>query len=348
MENYYAVLGLNSSATIDEIRRAYRILARRYHPDVNPGAASEEKFKKVAQAYGVLSEPDKRKQYDLELERAEVERSTRGRAFTEYARAAQHARARQSAKPGPRPRPMSSPRPEFSKDQFRTNSGKESKIRKAFSRVSQSGFVAAARRVRNAFKSGIEIDGEKRPFRSRQVSQISIIEVSISVADAIRGVRKTVEINEGSFVRKISVTIPAGVRNGSVVRFRQKGSGAEEIVVITRVAAHPFISMTAKGVVLEVPVTISEALNGAKVQVPGIDEPVIISIEPGSQSGTEIRLRDRGAQHRDGTRGDLFVRLMIRNPASPEAVGLKEKVREIEAYYGEAVRRTLPKSLLDL
>ena len=68
MENHYSVLGINNSATVEEIRRAYRILARRYHPDVNPGNSSEEKFKRISQAYDTLSNTEKRREYDTELE----------------------------------------------------------------------------------------------------------------------------------------------------------------------------------------------------------------------------------------------------------------------------------------
>lgn len=351
MENHYAVLGLPSSATIDEIRRAYRILARRYHPDVNPGGTSEEKFKKVAEAYGVLSDIEKRKQYDLELEQAESNRSTRSRAFSEYARAARYAKTKEAAAR----RAADAYRPKNKRSASETRGSKApppeetmSPIFKVFSKVRKSGLASAARRVRRAFRRGADGETERKPFRASQVSQISIIEVSLTINDAIRGVRKTVEINEGTFVRKISVTIPAGVRNGSVVRFRQKNAGAEEVVIITRVAQHPSISMSAKGIIVEVPITVHEALSGTKIQIPGLDEPIFVTVEPGAQSGTEIRIRDRGTQLRDGTRGDLFVRLMIKVPTSPDAVGLKEKGKELEAYYGESVRRNLPKSLFEL
>jgi DnaJ-class molecular chaperone len=106
--------------------------------------------------------------------------------------------------------------------------------------------------------------------------------------------------------------------------------------------------MTPKGLVVEVPITVNEAIHGARIQVPGIDEPVIVTVEPGSQSGTEIRVKDRGVQHRDGLRGDLFVRLMVHIPEAVNAVGLKERSEALEAYYGTSLRKNLPKSVFGL
>jgi DnaJ-class molecular chaperone len=174
------------------------------------------------------------------------------------------------------------------------------------------------------------------------------MEVSVPIADAIRGARKTVEIPEGTGSRKISVTIPPGVRNGSVIRFRRKEDPSEEIVILTRVAAHPFLSMSQKGLIVELPISVGEALQGSKVQVPTLDEPVLLTVEPGTQSGSEVRLKGKGVHFREGSRGDLFVRFMIRVPDAADAVGLKEKSAELEAYYGRTVRAGMPRTLLQI
>lgn len=342
MENHYRTLGLSSSATADEIRRAYRILARRYHPDLNPGGKTEDKFKKIADAYHVLSDPERKRQFDIELEATErlsgrshstssarlrreagIRREFEKRKFQEFGKGA----------PEPEPPPRSNPQPQAA----RTSANKSRSERGAL-----GGFL---RRGYTWWKQA----GAKQaltPPSSRGPLRISIIEVSVTVRDAIFGMKKTVEIEEPNGNRKISVSIPAGVRNGSVVRLRARNNPQEEIVLIVRVANHPFISIQAKGVVIEIPVTVQEALLGASITVPTFEEPMTLRIAPASQSGTELRAKERGVRYRDGSRGDLFYRLMIRAPDAPEAVGLREKVQALEAYYGTAVRSTLPASLV--
>ena len=97
---------------------------------------------------------------------------------------------------------------------------------------------------------------------------------------------------------------------------------------------------------MEIPITVREAVQGARIKVPTLEEPTTLFVEPGTQSGTEVRLRGQGIQYRDGTKGDLFVRLMIRVPATQGAVGLAEKCGELEMYYDKAVRDALPAHIL--
>lgn len=338
MQNYYRILGLTSSATTDEIRRAYRILARRYHPDLNPGSKTEDRFKTIAEAYHVLSDPERKKQFDLELEA--VERRS-GRSSSNTARARREAGIRkeferrkyqefgkQGNEPEQEPPRVHKPRPEQPPSPPPT-------------RALSMFFRRAADWWRQA---GSTAQGKTTP---RGPSKISIIEVSVTVRDAILGMKKTVEIEEPTGSRKISVSIPPGVRNGSVVRLRARNNPEEEIVLIVRVASHPFISVQPKGIVVEVPVSVQEALSGASISVPSLDEPLTIRIPPGAQSGTEVRVKERGIRFRDGSQGDLFYRLMVRIPDAPQAVGLKEKAQALEEYYGGSVRAGFAAHLLD-
>jgi len=335
MENYYKVLGISSAATSDEIRRAYRILARRYHPDVNPGKTSEDRFKKIAAAYQILGDHHKRQQYDLEIERVSGHATATARGFSAYDEALKRrASSAKQAKAAPKPAPTA---PEHHIDPWAHLDRMASKIRGIDLRAQIGKFFRDRKKSATKPANGA----------GKSVNQISIIEVSISIIDAVKGVKKTVEIPEGKEQRKLSVTIPPGVRNGSVVRFRPSNKSDEEVVLITRVAHHPFLSMANKGLIVEIPMTVQEAIAGARLQVPTLDEPAVITVDPGSQSGTEVRLKEKGVTFRDGSKGDLFVRLMIRVPDAQNAVGLKEKAAEIEAYQADSVRRHLPKSLLD-
>ncbi len=338
MHNYYRILGVSTAATNEEIRRAYRVLARRYHPDVNPGKSSEEKFKQIAQAYAVLSDAKQRKQYDLDLEKESHEgfASAFERAHEAYRKQQQRASSHQ------RVRPTTSQQTAGPQTVRAKPAPKRERNLGRIVRLSRDTFQKLRTKVSK------KVTG-REPSTAPQVSQVSLIEVSIAITEAITGVRRTVEVSdEKGGQRKISVTIPPGVRSGSVVRFRRKEDPSEEVVLIVRVAAHPWMSMTHKGLTIEVPISVSEAIHGARIQIPSLGEPLLVSVDSGTQSGQEVRLRNQGVAFRDGTRGDLFVRFLVKLPESPEAVGLKEKVLELDQYYAQSVRHHLPKSLLQV
>jgi DnaJ-class molecular chaperone len=337
MYNYYRILGVSTAATSDEIRRAYRVLARRYHPDVNPGKSSEERFKQIAEAYAVLSDAARRRQYDLELERGAHEgfASAFERAHEAYRKQQQRATSQQ------RPRPHATQH-EAKAHSTRAKTPPPERERNLgrIVRLSRDTFQKLRQQVAST------VTGRKTSGAPR-ISEVSLIEVSVSILEAISGVRRTVEVSDDNGGRrKISVTIPPGVRSGSVVRFRRKEDPSEEVVIIVRVAAHPWLSMTHKGLTIEIPISVSEAIQGARIQIPSLGESLLVTVEPGTQSGTEVRLRNQGIHFRDGTRGDLFVRFLVKLPESSHAVGLKEKAVELDHYYARPVRQHLPKSLL--
>lgn len=325
MENHYETLGISSSASSEEIRRAYRVLARRYHPDVNPGKpAAEERFKKIAAAYAVLSEPDKKRTYDEELER------------------------------------LFNADKEFGYRNFQESQRRQSSARKRYMEAQ-----AKAEQIRKKTKPGAQEPKKKKPDSgifstlknafslfhipketSQKATKVSVIEVSVTIKDALYGVKKTVELAEPEHTRKISVAIPPGVRNGSLVHLRSKSPYAEELVIIVRVPSHPYLSIQTRGLVAEMPISLQEAICGATVTLPTLEEPISVKIPPGTSSGQEIRIPGRGLQHRDGSRGDLFIRFLIQVPESPDAVGLKDKAREFEQYYASSPREKLPKTLL--
>jgi DnaJ-class molecular chaperone len=338
MQNHYQILGVNTSATVDELRRAYRILARRYHPDVNPGRASEERFKLIAEAYATLSDPKKRAAYDLEIEKDQ--RKHFDTAFATYNR------SRRTQYQGRRPSPQSNEQDraqEPGQDLGPANKPRERGPQADFSRVAQSVRASIGQIVKRIPRPS---KGNFKPRIVKQRASVSIIEISIGIKDAIFGIKKVVEISEPTGPRKISVRIPAGVRNGSVIRLRASES-KEELVLIIRVASHPVLSMLPKGLVMEVPITVHEAVSGASFMVPTLDEPTTLKVPPGTQSGTEIRLKEKGVEGKEG-RGDLFIRIMIRVPEAIGALGLDEKGAALDAYYESSIRQNLPKSIQDI
>lgn len=336
MDNYYKILGLPSSATSEEIRRAYRILARRYHPDVNPGKSSEEKFKAIAAAYQILSDDEKRKNYDIEIEHI-VARSARAK-IRAYEDAFREAIKRESAKVRERDsKPTSNSSSKFPQPSAVLLPLKQSI--NTFINNAKNSFNSIATFPSRIFRRSRDFKGGKK------VTKISLIEVSVTIQDAIKGVRRTIEIDEGEEIRKVSVRIPPGVRTGSVVRLRGTKDPFEEIVLIVRVAFHPYISIAPKGIVIEVPISVGEAINGAKISAPTLEDPTMITIPPGTQSGTEIRLVGQGISQKDSSRGDIFYKVMIKVPETPEAVGIKERASELESYYGAPVRHGFPTTI---
>ncbi|MCO6430518.1 MAG: DnaJ domain-containing protein [Deltaproteobacteria bacterium] len=331
MQDHYKTLGVNSSATLDEIRRAYRILARRYHPDLNPGQENDNKFKAIAAAYGVLSDPKKRESYDMEYDRLQMSRlADKFKSYSNF----QHGGRRGGTTFGQTP------------PESKSGANRQEEKRRKSSQGSWSKLLEKAKE-RFAWAHGAVKKPAAKPMVKGGPRSVSIIEVSVSIKDAVTGIKKTVEIPEASGARKVSVVLPAGVRSGSVIRMKQSSGGSEELVLIVKVASHPVLSIQPKGLVVEIPVSISEALFGASITLPTLDEPAVVKIPPGSQSGAEIRLKERGIKHKDGGRGDLVYRLMIRVPESNVAVGIKERADELEKYYEEPPRRHFPQSLLD-
>lgn len=319
--NYYEVLGINHSATADEIRRAYRILARRYHPDLNPGRPSEERFKLIALAYQTLSDVEKKRAYDGEIDSAKRIRA----GFAAYERAQNQASHSKRPRPAARPQQPSKVAP-----------------RKDTSANPLDGLLAGVRKIvagftRHSPKSSVE--------NEVNVREVSVVEVSISMQDALFGGRKSIEIPGGAKGKKISLRIPSGVRSGSVLRVQSGTRTREDYVIILRVAPHPLLEFSQKGIVVDLPVSLNEAIYGATVKVPGLEEELTLVIPPGSQSGQEIRITNQGVKFEDGRRGDIFYRLNIEVPVSYQAVGLKEKIDALSEYYERPARQGFPKIL---
>jgi DnaJ-class molecular chaperone len=355
MQNHYKTLGLTNAATVAEIRRAYRILARRYHPDLNPRRDSEELFKEIAKAYEILSDAEKRAQHDLELDRAAESLSeTFDRAHEAFRRNQQkqaYAKAQRDAPKSEKPKqeqPKPKPQPSAKTQEQRKHSPTPRRKRRALdylSRIAQESRTKLAT-IQDQFLSRKRSDPAK-PAHS--LSQLSLIEASVSIHDAIQGTRRTVEIPDGTAApRKISVQIPAGVRTGSIIRFRRKEDPSEEIVVVVQVEHHPWLSITERGITMEIPLTVSEAIEGGKIQVPSLGDPLLVTVEPGTQSGREVRLKGQGITHRDGTRGDLFIRFQVKIPTGSAGDELTAKARALAPNYAHPVRAHLPKSILEV
>ncbi len=306
-KDLYAILGVARDADPEAIRKAYRKLARKHHPDVNPGdKTAEEKFKEITRAYDVLSDAEKRRSYD---EFGEV--SLQGGFDAEQARRAREAFASRFGRGGPQ----------------------------GFEGFEGLGDERAEGGLDDLFSDLFSGRGFRDLRRERRGRDIEA-ELELDFVDAALGGERRLSIARpmaDGTVREETVTvrIPPGVSDGGRIRLRGKGAEGRggtppgDLLASIRVRPHRFFRREGRNLVLDLPVTIAEATLGAKVEVPTLEGRVTLTIPPGTDSGAKLRLRGKGVPHPSaGKAGDLYVVVEIRVPRDlpPEAA---EKLREI-------------------
>ncbi|HEY7166308.1 MAG TPA: J domain-containing protein [Candidatus Binatia bacterium] len=329
--DYYQVLGVARKASVDDIRKAYRKLARKYHPDINPGDKSaEEKFKEISVAYEVLSDAEKRKLYD------EFGEQGLSAGFDpEKARAYQQWQQQSSQTGG----------------SFRFEHGDMGDL---------FGFgfedLFGGRRARR-----------NTPTRGEDLEA----RMDIDFLDAVRGFQtgltlqrpatcdrcggtgkvgdKTCPVCNGSgrVVRQetVRVNIPPGAETGKRIRVPGKGGSgvrggpAGDLYITPRVRSHPLFTRDGTDLSMELPITIGEALSGGTIEVPTPAGAVKVKVPAGAQSGQRLRVKGKGvAAHGRNPAGDLYLRLMIKAPKN----GLpKDLAERLERSYDENVRKDL-------
>ena len=287
--DYYEILGVPRTASTDEIKKAYRRLARKHHPDVNPGdKTAEERFKEINEAHEVLSDPEKRRRYDqLGADWKQ------GADFT--------------PPPGWQTYQVNMEDLGDLGDFFGGMGG--------FSDFFTTLFGAAGRRAPRTAKSraGFTVKGRD-----------SEAEISLSLQEAHRGGKRTIALQGPDRQRQLEVNLPMGVRVGTVIRLAGQGNpgtaGGPPGDLYLKVRLEPdslFAPVGEDDIQIDLPVAPWEAVLGARVRVPTLDGAVEMSVPPGAQSGQKLRLRGQGLNRRDGGRGDQYVRLKVVVPTRP-------------------------------
>ncbi len=291
-DDLYRVLGVSKGASDDEIKKAYRKLARKYHPDRNPDdAAAEEKFKEVQGAYDTLSDPEKREQYDA------------GGMFSGFGGGA--------GGPGGGP---------FGPGGFPGGGGGGADFGDILSNLFGRGGAGRAQpQQQRGLDLETELEAESQGFFSisqpcRQCGGAGqIIEDPCPTCGGSGLTRQT---------KRYKVNIPAGVKNGARIRLAGKGEAGPrggppgDLYVVTRVSSSPvFKQLDGGNLEVTVPITVAEALRGATIEVPTLDGTKKIKVPAGTRHGTLQRLRDEGAPKPRGKgRGDIRYRLEIEVP----------------------------------
>jgi DnaJ-class molecular chaperone len=275
--NPYDVLGVKKDASEDQIRAAYRKLAKRHHPDLNPGnKEAEARFKEIAAANDILSDKDKRARYD----RGEIDES---------------GAERPQAPPGWR----------------------------GFAEGGQGEKYHAAQGINpEDLDELFGVFGRSRGggFRMRGPDQHYVL--TVDFLDAVNGAKRRLELGPG---HTLDVTVPAGVGDGQVLRLKGQGAPgigggpAGDALIEIRIAPHPLFRRDGDDIHVELPVTLGEAVLGARVSVPTPSGDVAMTIPPNSNTGRVLRLRGKGVRRADGTHGDEYVTLKLVLPEGGDA-----------------------------
>lgn len=290
--DYYDVLGVKSSATADEIRAAYRKLVRELHPDVNKAPDAAAKFNEVQQAYDTLSDDDKRRAYDRYGAGGPTNPFAGGMGGGGGAKRGTYTWTNVGAPGAP------------------GGSGfGDADVASVFEEI-------FGRSGQGAGPFGGQARARSRPTRGRDLQQ----DLAIDFMLAARGGTQTLRVRRGGATQTVEVTIPAGVAEGAKLRMRGAGAPSPnggppgDLILQVRIEPHAWFRRDGRDVLIDLPLSISEATLGATVSVPTLTGRAEVTVPAGSPSGQRLRLRGQGLPSDDGHPGDQYVVVKIVPP----------------------------------
>lgn len=310
MSDLYGVLGVSKSATETEIKSAFRKMARRYHPDLNKNdQAAADKFKEVSLAYEILGDKEKRKKYDA----GEIDASGKPTGFGAGGFGGEN--------------PFSGGYRTYSNNSSSNPFGAEGfDFSSLFGDDILSAFGGGSRSKRS----------QGNPFGgSAPKGQDVSYSLDVDLMDVAKGAEKKINIQG----KNVNIKIPAGFEDGGILRLKGMGNpspyGGEtgDVLITIKIAPHPYFNVSGLNIELELPISIKEAILGAKITVPTITGKVKISVPPYSSSGEKLRLKGKGISSKKGT-GDEIITLKIVAPTEHNAL-LEQVLKET----GEQTKR---------
>ncbi len=282
----YLELGVPRTASADEVRRAFRKLAKQYHPDKNQGnKEAEEKFKRVSAAFDLLGDEDKRKKFDA----GEIDADGR--------------------------------------ETFRGFGGGTGGFGQGGGPFGQGGFRGGGAQFEDVDLGDIlgEMFGARSGraggfgggFSQRGADVRTRLEIELE--EAIAGAKRRIAFSDG---RTLDITIPKGAADGQVLRLKGQGSpgraGPGDALIELSIRPHPVFKREGDNLVMDLPVSVPDAVLGGKVEAPTPEGAVTLTVPPGSNSGSTLRLKGRGMTGPTGRRGDLMARLVVTLPDHPD------------------------------
>jgi DnaJ-class molecular chaperone len=312
MRDPYTVLGVKKSAGADEIKKAYRRLAKKFHPDQNKDdPKAKEKFAEANSAYEIVGDEKKRSQFD----RGEIdaEGKPRFQGFEGFGAGAGGHRGSGG---------------HSGTEYYEFGGGAP------FGRGGRAGGFDAGDIFADLFGTA---RGQGARTRTAPRGVDIAVNLTISLADAARGTNARVTLPTG---RTLDVAVPSGIEEGRQIRLKGQGqpspAGGEagDVMIAVHIARHPNFRVEGKDLRLDLPLTLYEAVLGAKVPVPTLEGAVEMTVPPGSSSGRTLRLRGKGLPSAQGAAGDLLVTLRVVLPEKPDAEleALARRLRDQQPY----------------
>jgi len=281
--DYYKILGVNKNTSKDDIKKAYRKLAMKYHPDHTKGDKSaEEMFKKISEAYAVLSDAEKRKQYD-----------TFGSAGFQQ---------------------------RYSQEDIFRGFDFDTILNELFGGSGRSGGAGSG--MRFSFGGGSPFGGYQQQQQAPPKGSDLVYELPLTLKEAATGAKKTVSFQHQGRSEKITVKIPKGMISGKKLRIAGKGEPSPyggpsgDLYIKAKVLSDPVYDVKGHDLYINRDIKMSEAILGANISVPTLDGKTLsLKIPPGSKHKTKMRLPGHGLPHMDGKgQGDLYVRIHVHMP----------------------------------
>jgi curved DNA-binding protein len=325
--DYYALLGVNKNASADDIKKAYRGLARKYHPDLNPGDnVAEAKFKEITEANEVLSDAEKRSQYDR---------------FGQYWKQSEqpNSNTRSTTR-----RTANTPPGDFNSVDFGQYNNFDDFVNELLGRFNNNSTAANPTTPKSTGTKTTTTNqavsdpanGSASTNNTANVGGDREATIGLSLLEAFKGVQKSFNLG----TETIKVRIPGGAKAGSRIRVRGKGNATTynkqrgDLYLTVELQPHPFFRLDGEQLICEVPVTPDEAVLGAQIEIPTPDGMVTVNVPAGVRSGQSLRLRGKGWANPRGERGDQLAKIIIDTPKTISVAerDLYEQIRTARTY----------------